>query len=145
MRARFEVPFVSLESPQCSGFLILRHGLFWVLKSGSISLLPLSYLKKFFATFRLVIRRLSIIPVTFRTFAFIHGPRAPPWRVSDPDMHYGTCVTHVPWCLAGSLTSGCLWGQRLGKRSRHSRRMRNPQLYVSGKRPIVIHVTFLSL
>ena len=25
-------------------------------------------------------------------------------RVSDPDMHHGTCVTHVPWCMLGSLT-----------------------------------------
>ena len=24
--------------------------------------------------------------------------------VSDPDMHRGTCVTHVPWCMSGSLT-----------------------------------------
>ena len=26
--------------------------------------------------------------------------------VSDPDMHHGTCVTHVPWCMQGSLTRG---------------------------------------
>ena len=26
-----------------------------------------------------------------------------PW-VSDPVMHHGTCVTHVPWCMSGSLT-----------------------------------------
>ena len=25
---------------------------------------------------------------------------------SYPDMHHGTCVTHVPWCMPGSLTSG---------------------------------------
>ena len=24
--------------------------------------------------------------------------------VSNPDMHHGTCVTHVPWCMSGSLT-----------------------------------------
>ena len=24
--------------------------------------------------------------------------------VSDPAMHHGTCVTHVPWCMSGSLT-----------------------------------------
>ena len=51
--------------------------------------------------------------------------------VNDPDMHHGTCVTHVSWCMSGSLTSG--GGE---KRSRHSRRMRNTQFYVSGKRPI---------
>ena len=26
--------------------------------------------------------------------------------VSDPGMHHGTCVTHVPWCMSGSLTCG---------------------------------------
>ena len=51
--------------------------------------------------------------------------------VSDPDMHHGTCVTHVPWCMSGSLNRG-----GGGKGSRHSRRMRNSQFYVSGKRPI---------
>ena len=24
--------------------------------------------------------------------------------VSDPIMHHGSCVTHVPWCMSGSLT-----------------------------------------
>ena len=28
--------------------------------------------------------------------------------VSDPSMHHGTCVTHVPWCMSGSLTR-CGW------------------------------------
>ena len=26
--------------------------------------------------------------------------------VSDPGMHHGTCGTHVPWCMSGSLASG---------------------------------------
>ena len=25
--------------------------------------------------------------------------------VNDPGMHHGTCVTHVPWCMPGSLTN----------------------------------------
>ena len=57
----------------------------------------------------------------------------PPW-VSNPDMHHGTCVTHMPWCLPGTLTSGCLWSRWRGKGSHHSRRMRNPLFYVSGRR-----------
>ena len=61
----------------------------------------------------------------------------PPW-VSDPDTHRGTCVTHVPWCMPESLTSGFLWSRWRGKCSRHFRRMRNPQFYISGKRPIAI-------
>ena len=47
--------------------------------------------------------------------------------VSHPDMHHGTCVTHVPWCIPGSLTISFLWSRWRGKRSRHSRCMRNPQ------------------
>ena len=43
-----------------------------------------------------------------------HAPEIPgtfstPPQVSDPDMHHGTCVTHVPWCMPGSLTRGFLW------------------------------------
>ena len=43
-------------------------------------------------------------------------------------------VTHVPWCMSGSLTSGFLWSWWRGKLSRHSRRIHNLQFYVSGKR-----------
>ena len=45
--------------------------------------------------------------------------------VSDRGMHHGTCVTHVLWCMLGSLTR------------RHCRRMRNPLLYASGKRHMI--------
>ena len=65
-----------------------------------------------------------------------HLPRP---AVSDPDMHHGTCMKHVPWCMPGSLTRGLLCRWR-GKRSQHSRCMRNPQSYVSGKRPMKISV-----
>ena len=62
-------------------------------------------------------------------------PRFPPLpRVSNPNMHHDTYVTHVPWCMSGSLTIGFLWSR--GIRFRHSRCMRNPQFYVSGKRPL---------
>ena len=33
--------------------------------------------------------------------------------VSDPAMHHGTCVMHVPWCMSGSLTRGG-WENVLG-------------------------------
>ena len=58
---------------------------------------------------------------------------SPPPRVSNTDMHQGMCVTHVPWCMPGSLTSGFLWNPWLGI---CSRRMRKPRFYVSGKRPM---------
>ena len=63
---------------------------------------------------------------------------SPPQRVSNPDMHQGTCVTHVPWCMPGSLTNGFLSSRWQWKRSRYSRRMSNPSFYVSGKRPMAV-------
>ena len=55
-------------------------------------------------------------------------------RVSDPDMHHGT---HVPWCKPVSLTSGFLWSRWRAKCFWHSQRMRNPQCYEFGKRPMI--------
>ena len=43
-----------------------------------------------------------------------------------------------------SLTSMFLWCGCRGKRSRHSRRMRNPQLFVAGKRPMGYNVLWHS-
>ena len=43
------------------------------------------------------------------------GTFSPPLRVSDPDMHHGTCVTHVPWCMSGSLTNGFLLSRWRGE------------------------------
>ena len=85
---------------------------------------------------------------TYAELRVTHAPGMPgtfspqPW-VSDPDMHHGTCVTHVTWCMSGSLTSGFLWSQWRGKLSQHSRCMRNSQFCVSGKRSI--HIGCLSL
>ena len=45
--------------------------------------------------------------------------------VSDPGMHLGTCVTHVPWCMSGSLVRGS--GENV---------LGNPKFYTSGKRPV---------
>ena len=57
----------------------------------------------------------------YATLRVTHAPAmtfSPPPLVSDPDIHHGTCVTHVPWCIPGSLTSYFLWSRRRGKRSR---------------------------
>ena len=64
-----------------------------------------------------------------------HAPGMP-GTFRDLGMHHDTCVTHVPWCMPGSLTCGVLWRRWRGKCSRHSRRMRNTQFGVSGKRPM---------
>ena len=55
-----------------------------------------------------------------RVIAGAHAPGmpgtfSPSPQVSDPDMHHGTCVTHVPWCMPGSLTSSFLWNRRRGE------------------------------
>ena len=73
------------------------------------------------------------------------GTLSPPPRLSDPDMHHGTCVTPVPWCMPSSLTGGFLWSRWRGKRSRHSRRMHKLQFCVSGKRPMTYLWTGLLL
>ena len=40
------------------------------------------------------------------------GTFSRPPLVSDPDMHHGTCVAHVPWRMPGSQTSGfCILGK----------------------------------
>ena len=66
------------------------------------------------------------------------GTFSPPPRVSDPDMHHGECAMHMPGWVPESLASGCLWSRWQGKRSRHSRCMRNPLFNVSGKRPLML-------
>ena len=48
------------------------------------------------------------------------GTFSPQLQVSYPGMQYGTCVTHVPRWMLGSLTSGFLWSRWRGKRSQHS-------------------------
>ena len=78
---------------------------------------------------------------TYAKNAGVHAPGmpgtfSPSPQVSDPNMHHGLCVTHMPWCMTGSLTSDFLWNRWRGKRSRHSRRIRNLQFYLSGKRPM---------
>ena len=50
--------------------------------------------------------------------------------VSDPGMHHGTCVTHVPWCKSGSLTCGD------GENVPGITGACATQICVSGKRPI---------
>ena len=59
-------------------------------------------------------------------------------------MHHGTCVTHVPWCMPGSLSSSFLLSWRGGKCSRLSRRMHNPKFYVSGKRPMPLYQLYFN-
>ena len=64
------------------------------------------------------------------------GTFSPSPQVSDPDMHHGTCVTHVPWCMPGSLTIGFLWNRRRGKTFPAFPAHAQPAIYVSGKRPM---------
>ena len=45
------------------------------------------------------------------------GTFSSPPGFSDPDMHHGTCVTPVPGCIPGCLTSGFLWSRWRGKHS----------------------------
>ena len=49
-----------------------------------------------------------------------------------------TCISPRVSGMPGSLTNGFIRSRWRGKRSRHSRCMRNPQFYVSGKRPMIL-------
>ena len=52
-----------------------------------------------------------------------------PPQVSNPDMHHGTCVTHVPWCMPESLTSGFLWSREIIQRNNWELVMANRLVY----------------
>ena len=67
------------------------------------------------------------------------GTLSPQQRVSDPDIHHGTSVMHVPWCMPESLTCGFRWSGWSQKRSWYFRRMRYSKFCVSGKRSIARH------
>ena len=58
-------------------------------------------------------------------------------HLCNPDMYQGTCVTHVLWCMQGSLTSSFLSSQWWEKRFRHSLRTHSQQFCVSGKRSML--------
>ena len=64
------------------------------------------------------------------------GTFSPSPQVSDPGMHHGTCVTHVPWCMPGSLTNAFLWNRRRGETFPAFPAHAHPQFCVSGKRPM---------
>ena len=82
------------------------------------------------------VRRHSHGPLTrYAKLRFAHAQGMPvmfssPPRVSDPVMHHGTCVTHVPWSMPGSLTFPAF--------PVHAR----PAFYISGKRPITSMCVF---
>ena len=66
------------------------------------------------------------------------GTFSPPLRFSNPDMYHGTCVTHVPWCMLGSLTSGCLWSRWRENVPGTPGASATRFFYVSGKRPMLL-------
>ena len=70
------------------------------------------------------------------------GTFPPSPRVGDPNMRHGTCVTLVPKCMPGSLTSGFLWSRCRKRTFPHSRCVQNPQFYVSGKRSMLLAVPY---
>ena len=53
---------------------------------------------------RYVKLRVAHVPGIPGTFSRHRLQRKP--LVNDPSMHHGTCVTHVPWYILGSLTRG---------------------------------------
>ena len=66
------------------------------------------------------------------------GMCSPPPRVIDPDMHHGTCVTHVPWCTPGSVTRGFPLKSVVGKTFPAFPALAQPANHVSSKRPMEV-------
>ena len=64
------------------------------------------------------------------------GSFSPAPQVGNPDMHHGTCVTHAPWCMPGSLTSSFLWSRWRRKTFPAFPVHAQPTVYISDKRPI---------
>ena len=58
-----------------------------------------------------------------------HALGMPGTFLSNPDMHHGTCVTHVPWCMPESLTSGFLWSREIIQRNNWELVMANRLVY----------------
>ena len=56
--------------------------------------------------------------------------------VSDPGIHHGTCVKHVPWCMSGMLT------RVAGKTSPAFPAHAHPKFDVFGKMPIIYGLNF---
>ena len=59
------------------------------------------------------------------------------WRTM---VSWQIAITHVPWFMLGALTRGFIWSRWRGKRSQHSRLIRDPQFYVSCKMPIACSI-----
>ena len=93
----------SRRSAICSNWLNgLGRGYYWWLRGTRL------FLKRWH---RGTAARSSWASCQIRKIAGAHAPGmpgtfSPPSGSSYPDMHHGTCMTHVSWCMPGSLTSG---------------------------------------
>ena len=50
--------------------------------------------------------RLRVVRLPRMLWTFSLPPTSKKPLVNDPGGRHGTCVTHVPWCMSGSLTRG---------------------------------------
>ena len=107
--------------------VLLQHWCYWKQSGRELSAGVISWLDGPLARYaKLRVTHASGMPGMFSL----------PPLVGDPDMHHSTYVTHMPWCILGSLTSGFLWSRWRGKRSQYSPCMPNLQICISGKRPM---------
>ena len=91
--------YIEIERIACSSWNELVTSVILINTSATWHLLPWSRFYGPLARYvKLWVAHAAGMPGTF----------SPPPRVSDPDMQHGTCVTHVSWCMPGSLPSGFL-------------------------------------
>ena len=87
----------------------LGHNICWYLQAVSVFVYVVPTLLITVLAKRIGIRAWASYQI--RNIAGVHAPEMPgtfslPPRMSNPDMHHGSCVTHVPWCMPGSLSHG---------------------------------------
>ena len=80
----------------------------------------------------------------------------PPPRVNDSDIHHGTCVTHVPWCMSGFyhqvawrsallLVTCEIWPYCFGPKTRIDAPRKPPMIRISNSRRIFLKPPFISI
>ena len=117
-----------------------NHALFYMHFTLNIITKWNNYLKRYF----LILKGLDHWPLTrYLKLRVGHAPGMAGNRlqrkplVSHPGMHHGTCATHVPWCMSGSLTRG-RWENVPGILGAYA--TRNFTYLVRGPCPVIICV-----
>ena len=101
---------------QVNGCVPITHGPIGPLSNSTLTLVlaqpKLWYYHAWLQRATVPVNGMGLLPDTWNCGLRMRQERFPrhrlQWKplVSDPGIHHGTYVTHVPWCMSGSLTRG---------------------------------------